>query len=286
MTADPALVLGWLVLAHLVADFVFQTEHMATAKFGNGVDAWRALGAHVAVVGAFTVPVIAAYGLPGLTFAALTIGTHLLIDRAKIVLTRAAEPRPAGGAEPTAEAIAAGPPMDRAWTATPGALFAFDQVVHLVVLFIGWIVFLARTPPLDWFTSVIDGIRGGNDPTLFHHGVLTVVVIAALVIINVRAASLFVATLVRAPVTPRDVGRASEARVGAVIGVLERLLICALVLGGAVGTIGFVIAAKTIARFKQLEDRQFAEYYLMGTLASVTIAVSSSLLAQAVLANA
>jgi hypothetical protein len=52
-----------------------------------------------------------------------------------------------------------------------------------------------------------------------------------------------------------------------------------------VATIGLVVAAKTLARFKQLDDREFAEYYLLGTLASVTIAVATSLIAQAALAT-
>ena len=38
------LVLSWLVLAHLLADFVLQPDHVATRKFGRGPDAWRALG--------------------------------------------------------------------------------------------------------------------------------------------------------------------------------------------------------------------------------------------------
>ena len=50
-------------------------------------------------------------------------------------------------------------------------------------------------------------------------------------------------------------------------------------LTGAEAAVGFVIAAKTIARFKQLDDRGFAEYYLLGTLASVAVAISSSLVA-------
>ena len=37
--------------------------------------------------------------------------------------------------------------------------------------------------------------------------------------------------------------------------------------------VGLVIAAKSIARFRELEDRNFAEYYLVGTLASTLIAV-------------
>jgi hypothetical protein len=76
----------------------------------------------------------------------------------------------------------------------------------------------------------------------------------------------------------------SVARIGATIGVIERLLIATLVLAGGVAAVGLVIAAKTIARFRQLEDRLFAEYYLLGTLASVALAVITSLIAQLALA--
>jgi hypothetical protein len=71
--------------------------------------------------------------------------------------------------------------------------------------------------------------------------------------------------------------------VGATIGVLERLLIVTFVLTNATAAVGFVVAAKTIARFKQLDDRQFAEYYLLGTLGSVTVAIGSALIAAAAL---
>ena len=64
---------------------------------------------------------------------------------------------------------------------------------------------------------------------------------------------------------------------------LERLLIVTFVLTGAEAAVGFVIAAKTLARFKQLDDRGFAEYYLLGTLASVGVAIISGLLGRAVL---
>ena len=70
---------------------------------------------------------------------------------------------------------------------------------------------------------------------------------------------------------------------GATIGIIERLLIATFVLTGAEAAIGFVVAAKTLARFRQLDDRDFAEYYLLGTLASVSVALGSALLAAAVL---
>jgi hypothetical protein len=73
------------------------------------------------------------------------------------------------------------------------------------------------------------------------------------------------------------------AQVGATIGVLERLLIVTFMLAGADAAIGFVIAAKTIARFRLLDDRDFAEYYLLGTLASVSFAIVTTLVARAAL---
>jgi hypothetical protein len=88
--------------------------------------------------------------------------------------------------------------------------------------------------------------------------------------------------------TPRPAaadGHASPARIGATIGILERLLIVTFVLTGSTAAIGFVVAAKTLARFKQLDDRDFAEYYLLGTLASVSVALGSGLLALAALST-
>ena len=52
---------------------------------------------------------------------------------------------------------------------------------------------------------------------------------------------------------------------------------------GADAAIGFVIAAKTIARFRLLDDRDFAEYYLLGTLGSVSVAILTALVARAAL---
>ncbi|MFV0353482.1 MAG: DUF3307 domain-containing protein [Oscillospiraceae bacterium] len=60
---------------------------------------------------------------------------------------------------------------------------------------------------------------------------------------------------------------------GQMIGMLERLIVAVLVLSNQYGAIAFVMAAKSLARFKQLEDQDFAEKYLVGTLASIAIAL-------------
>ena len=60
---------------------------------------------------------------------------------------------------------------------------------------------------------------------------------------------------------------------GRTIGALERALALTLVLLGEDAAIGWIIAAKSLARFKALEDREFAEYFLIGTLASFLLAL-------------
>ncbi|MDH5505850.1 MAG: hypothetical protein OEZ02_01350 [Anaerolineae bacterium] len=64
-----------------------------------------------------------------------------------------------------------------------------------------------------------------------------------------------------------------EYNAGRIIGILERTLIFILVLLSEFGAIGFIIAAKSVTRFKELEKREFAEYVLIGTLLSTTLAI-------------
>jgi hypothetical protein len=80
----------------------------------------------------------------------------------------------------------------------------------------------------------------------------------------------------------RTTGAVEVAR-GRAIGVLERALVLTLVLLNQYGALGLVIAAKSVARFKAMEDREFAEYFLVGTLASLLLAVAGGLAVQAAL---
>ena len=64
---------------------------------------------------------------------------------------------------------------------------------------------------------------------------------------------------------------------GRLIGILERIIIYFLVLINKYEAIGFIMAAKAFARFKEMDNRQFAEYVLIGTLLSIVLAVGTAL---------
>jgi hypothetical protein len=313
VTADPTLLLAWLVLAHLVADFMLQTDSIVADKAAPGRRAIRGLGLHGLGVAACLVPVGIAFGAAGWWLLVVVTASHILVDRMKAVAT----------ARIRASMSAGDGHVGAGWSPLPGAFFALDQVVHLTILLVAFAVLLAGAPVDPGFAAWVDGASRGADPALVHRVALTVVVAIALVLVNVRAGSLFVGTLVGAP-PPRPADRPAPApaaagqrawtlrvgplegrveaeddppppaapapvppeRVGEVIGILERLLVATLVLAQAEVAIGLVIAAKTIARFRQLDDRDFAEYYLLGTLASVAVAVLSALVAGAALGTA
>lgn len=74
-----------------------------------------------------------------------------------------------------------------------------------------------------------------------------------------------------------DAAESEQLRTGRVIGILERCLLFIILIQGEWGAAGFVIAAKSIVRFQNLEDRAFAEYYLVGTLASFLFALVTAL---------
>lgn len=60
---------------------------------------------------------------------------------------------------------------------------------------------------------------------------------------------------------------------GFIIGILERVVIIFAVATDMTNIIGFLIAAKSIARFKKFDDDSFVEYFIIGSFLSIFIAV-------------
>ncbi|HEY2888203.1 MAG TPA: DUF3307 domain-containing protein [Candidatus Limnocylindrales bacterium] len=298
MSHSAVLLIALAVFAHLVADFVLQTDAIAEAKSAPDERAWRGLAIHAGIVAICLLPFVAAYGARGLGYLVIVSVAHGLIDRSKVVLHRRAvgpAPKPAApaaaaaaatGVEPTGPASAPDAPGDRAWTPLPAALFLADQAAHFVVLVVGASVLLLGQPTLAAWNDVVNAIGANLLPVADLGAAITmVVVVLDLLILNIRGGFFLVGILL----APRGYASGSAPgpeRVGATIGILERLIVCVLVLAGQAAAIGFVIAAKTLARFRQLDDRHFAEYYLVGTLASVTLALSTSIVAAAAITAA
>jgi hypothetical protein len=64
---------------------------------------------------------------------------------------------------------------------------------------------------------------------------------------------------------------------GALIGSLERIIIATGILAGSWEVLVAVVALKTVARYKEIDDRREAEYFLVGSLASLLWALAISM---------
>jgi hypothetical protein len=69
-----------------------------------------------------------------------------------------------------------------------------------------------------------------------------------------------------------------ELKRGRIIGIIERILMYYFVIEGNLTSIGFILAAKSFTRFKELDDKNFAEYVLIGTLMSAFLAIAVGIL--------
>ncbi len=68
--------------------------------------------------------------------------------------------------------------------------------------------------------------------------------------------------------TPKESNDNSLENAGRYIGILERVIIFASILIGRYEIIGFLIAAKSIIRHHETENKAFTEYFLIGTFTS------------------
>ncbi len=81
-----------------------------------------------------------------------------------------------------------------------------------------------------------------------------------------------------------DPPRKSIRNAGRYIGWLERGLIFTVIVAGMPSAAALILGIKTAARFPQFEHQErFVEYYLIGTLLSLSVALAAALAARALL---
>ncbi len=91
-------------------------------------------------------------------------------------------------------------------------------------------------------------------------------------IITIFGGSIFVSLIFKA-INFKEAKISEIKFAGMIIGFLERFIILTLVLLNQYSSVAFIFTAKSIARFEELKTRDFSEYYLVGTLASVSFAI-------------
>jgi len=137
--------------------------------------------------------------------------------------------------------------------------FIVDQIVHVIsLLILTWL--LVR---FSW-VSAFSGI-----------GYKPLVVLAGFVA-TIQGAGFLIALFVKRLIDENNLELDGLLNGGKLIGQLERCLIFLFMFIGQPAGIGFLVAAKSILRFEEAKKQKLAEYVLIGSLLSFSIAIALS----------
>ncbi len=186
-------------------------------------------------------------------------------------------------------------PIARRWwvSSVYGAEFEISATVLLLIVIVACVVNWHLSALHHWMALPFSESR-----------VSAVYLIAAIVIFNIRGGTYIVRGILNkcgalpeldvpksTTVTTRPPRVVTEKIVDVVeinrgrwIGNLERILTLAMVAEHSFSAIAFLMAAKGFIRSKDLENREWAEYFLLGTLASIAISLVGGMLIWQILA--
>jgi len=233
-----------LYAAHLIADFVLQPKRIVLNKRKPGPLLAHA-GIHVACGIALVNIGIDRSVLMAILGLALA---HILIDYVKALLTK------------------------DGWV-----VFLVDQILHLGTVAGAAVWLRSSSLPLV-------------EETVFTTLTSAPIYLLLAAYVGVIFGGSFVVQKVTQPFLSRIEGdllalKPGLPRVGKYIGCMERFLVLTFVITGFNEAIGFLLAVKALARFPEIkEDARgtFAEYFLVGTMTSVGLALVGGLIYQAV----
>ncbi len=233
-------------LGHLVADFVFQTHRLVDGKRRGKPSAYLVHG----LIHYLSAILLIGFFIPGsivalwthLVIAGLAL-VHLLIDFAKVQFEAKRVIRGGAGA------------------------YITDQLVHfLTVVLAAWLLL-----PGVFFhvlTALIQTSRGTANKYLAVPVVYVAVIFGGGYLIRLLTRSMAESVKDHGP---EESGEQLQ-NAGLYIGWLERFLVLTALLLQSPSAVGLILATKAIARYPEFKSVRFAEYVLIGTLLSVSLA--------------
>jgi hypothetical protein len=236
-----------IYLAHLLTDFVFQTHRLVERKRRRKLSAYVTHGlihylAAVAITG-FVIRGSILSLRTHLVLVALVL-VHLLIDLSKMELTRR---------HPIFDGSAA---------------YVSDQILHLFTILLSAYLLLPGMRFAE-LAAALGSTRNIPNKFLAVPVIYVAVVFGGGYLIRFLTRSLAEGVKSHSP----DQASAQLQNAGLYIGWLERFLVVTALLLQSPATVGLILTAKAIARYPEFKSERFAEYFLIGTLLSISFAL-------------
>ncbi|MCQ2232881.1 MAG: DUF3307 domain-containing protein [Paludibacteraceae bacterium] len=241
-----------LFLAHIVADFYLQTDDSCKAKTNRGVKS-KELWIHALLV--FVLSWLVVFDVKGWWLAAVVGVSHLLIDALKPKVGKCVDGR------------------NELW------VFLIDQGLHIGIIALvsyGWLQ-CNSWQEFGWLQACNPRYVLLATSMLLAHKPSNI-----LINLIIRYYQVPVPTDVASETTSVGSGESGKKHgsfhSGALIGTMERVLMIILIVLSQYEAIGFLIAAKSILRFSDVNESEKSEYVVAGTFLSFGIALLLGLL--------
>lgn len=236
-----------LLLAHIIADFYIQTEKVSEKKDQD--IKWVLIHCvfYLGIMFILVLPVISNVFIIGVILAG---GFHLMIDTAKYVYISLINKKGK---------------MNQLFERS---LFFTDQFLHFISL-IGIAYRQTRNNiQIIEIQAIVDFFN-----VVGVSGYVVVSWTFALLLIH-KPANIAIQKLLSIYKPADDSNEKEELKAGRFIGTVERIIMLIFLVIEQYSAIGLVLTAKSIARYDKIsKEKDFAEYYLLGTLISTLIVI-------------
>lgn len=238
----------FFILIHILGDFYFQTDSMAKEKNKHYSMQFKHALIYLAIAIIMTIPV---FSFAMLIAVSLLSVCHWIIDSVKFYVVKI-----------------------KRINEKQKLVFIADQVLHVISIILISLFFIQKDQsikPLSFVANIFNSI-GVSEYKLLCWTVLLLFIWKPT---NIIIKHLLFQFKPEPQENPQNAdAQDTNKRAGAFIGVLERLIIIILLSIQQYSAIGLVLTAKSIARYNKIaENKQFAEYYLLGTLLSAAVAL-------------
>ena len=236
------IILYLFLIGHVLGDFYLQSTTMAEGKNKSFKELLKHCGLYLV---AMLLAIIPIFSWAIIMYAGAIAISHFVIDVVKFLLRNS-----------------------KFIKGKETFVYIIDQLLHIIIVVSAAGMLDNSVNPVGYIgfiNSVVDKTQ--LDVVAIIQWVLVILVI-------IKPVSVTIKTVLNYYRPETDEEKEGFPNAGALIGVLERCIILALLSAGQYSAIGFVLTAKSVARYNKMADNpKFSEYYLLGTLLSTLLVI-------------
>ena len=237
------IVLTLFLIGHVLGDFYLQSSELAISKD----ESFKKLSKHsvIYLLSMFFV-FIPVFSLKLLKWVVIISIAHFIVDLMKFFIKKKIT------IEDKLEAL----------------VYSLDQIIHILIIVFTAVTIYLLSEPINYIYCIQYIL---NRLQIDAIGILSWILIL-LIIIKPFSITIMKVLYRYKPTTNEENGGHPNA--GALIGIFERCIILLMLFVEQYSAIGFVLTAKSIARYNKIaDDPKFSEYYLLGTLLSTMLVI-------------